>query len=211
MNITVFGATGNIGRLVVEQALDAGHHVTAFTRDAARVTAGHHRLRVVEGDVAAPAASGPAVLDAVQDADAVIVALGAGRKGEVREVGTRAVVDAMKQTGGTRRLVCQSTLGVGSSRPNLNLLWKYVMFGALLRPAYDDHVRQERVVQESGLDWTIVRPSAFAEQSPGPVRQGFGGTESGLRLKVARADVAAFLLAQVEDDTYLRRPVSVSA
>ena len=206
MNITIFGATGTIGRLVVEHALADGHDVTAFTRDAARVTAEHDRLQVVEGCVTDPAAC----LPAVKDADAVVVVLGAGRKGEVREAGTRAVVGAMKQAGG-RRLVCQSTLGVGSSRPNLNLLWKYVMFGALLRPAYADHVRQERVVEESDLDWTVVRPSAFADQSPGPVRHGFGGSERGLRLKIGRADVVAFLLAQVEDQTYLRRAVSVSS
>lgn len=138
------------------------------------------------------------------------VALGAGRKGVVREAATRAVVAAMEQDGGGR-LVCQSTLGVGSSRANLNLVWKYVMFGVLLRPAYADHVRQERVVEDSDLDWTIVRPSAFADQSPGPVRHGFDGAEGGLRLKIARADVAAFGLAQVTDQTSLRRTVSVSA
>lgn len=107
--------------------------------------------------------------------------------------------------------MCQSTLGVGSSRPNLNLWWKYVMFGALLRPAYADHVRQESVMENSDLDWTIVRPSAFADTSAGPVGHGFGGSQTGLRLKNSRADVAAFLLAQVEDGTYLRRAVSVSS
>ncbi len=206
MNITVFGATGSIGRLVVEQALTAGHDVTAFTRDAARVTAERERLSVVQGDVTDPAAS----LLAVKDADAVVVALGNGRKGEVREAGTRGVVTAMQQAGGGR-LVVQSTLGVGSSRANLNWVWKYVMFGALLRAAYADHVRQERVVEESGLDWTIVRPSAFADESPAPVRHGFGPGERGLALKIGRADVAAFLLARAQDRTRLRSAVSVSA
>jgi uncharacterized protein YbjT (DUF2867 family) len=206
MDLTIFGATGTIGRLVVERALADGHTVTAFTRDAARLAAVNDRLRVVEGDVTDPVAC----LPVVKDADAVLLVLGGGRKGEVREAGTRAVVAAMQRAGGGR-LVCQSTLGVGSSRPNLNLWWKYVMFGALLRPAYADHVRQERVVEESGLDWTIVRPSAFVDQSPGPVRHGFGGSESGLRLKIARADVAEFLLAQVEDQAYLHRAVSVSS
>ena len=206
MNITVFGATGTIGRLVVEQALTAGHHVTAFTRDAARVTMSHDRLHVVEGDVTDP----EGCLPAVKGADAVVVALGAGRKGVVREAGTRAVVAAMQEAG-VRRLVCQSTLGVGSSRPNLDLVWKYLMFGLLLRPAYADHVRQEAVVKASDLDWTTVRPSAFTDTSPGPVRDGFGGSERGLRLKIARADVASFVLAQVRDETYLRRAVSLSA
>lgn len=202
----VFGATGSIGDRVVKQALGEGHDVTAFTRDAARVTLEHDRLQTVEGHVTDPGAC----LPVVKDADAVIVTLGAGRKGEVREAGTRAVVEAMQQSGGGR-LVCQSTLGVGSSRPNLSLLWKYVLFGDLLRAVYADHVRQERVVEESDLDWTIVRPSAFADQSPGPVRHGFDGAETGLRLKIARADVAAFLLTQIGDQTYLHQAVSVSA
>ncbi len=206
MNITVFGATGSIGRLVVEQALAAGHDVTAFTREAARVTTAHDRLQVVEGDVTDP----DACLPAVKGADAVVVALGAGRKGVVREAGTRSVVEAMRQAG-VRRLVCQSTLGVGSSRANLDLMWKYVMFGALLRSAYADHVRQEAVVEASDLDWTTVRPSAFVDESPAPVRHGFDGSQRGLTLKIGRDDVAAFVLAQVDDLTYLRRAVSVSS
>lgn len=206
MKITVFGATGTIGRLVVDQGLAAGHEVTAHTRDATRVPTRHERLRVVEGDVTDPAAC----LPAVEGADAVVVAIGAGRKGVVREAGTRAVVEAMRGAG-VRRLVCQSTIGVGSSRPNLDLWWKYVMFGALLRPAYADHVRQERVVEESGLDWTVVRPSAFVDESPGPVRQGFDGSEREVLLKVGRADVAGFLLAQLHDGAYLGRAVALSS
>lgn len=206
MNITIFGATGTIGRLVVAQALERGDAVTAFTRDAAKIGTRHPDLEVIEGDVTDPTACAPAV----KDADAVVIALGAGRKGEVREAGTRAVVSAMERAG-RGRLVCQSTLGVGSSRANLDLVWKYVMFGALLRAAYADHVRQERVVKGSGLDWTIVRPSAFADRSPGPVRHVFDGSEKGLALKIGRADLAAFLLAQTRDDTYRHRAVSLSA
>jgi len=209
MYITVFGATGSIGRLLVDQALVAGHDVTAVTRDAARLTLRHDRLSVVEADPTDPAACGPAV----KDADAVVVALGAGRHGGVREAGTRAVVEAMQEAG-VRRLVCQSTLGVGSSRDNLNLWWRYVMFGALLRPAYADHVRQEEVVRASGLDWTIVRPSAFTDApagSLGPMHQGFDGDARGLKLKIGRDDVAAFLLARAEDRTFLHQAVSISA
>lgn len=206
MRITVFGATGSVGRLVVEQALAQGHEVTAFTRDAARVPDRSDRLRVVEGDVADPTACA----EAVAGTNAVIVTLGDGRTGRVREEGTRAVVAAMRQAG-VRRLVCQTSLGVGASWSNLNPWWKYVMFGALLRRTYADHVRQEAVVRESDTDWTIVRPSAFVAERPGAVRIGFGGSEPGLRLKIARADLAAFLLAQTSDRTCLRRAVAISS
>ena len=208
MNITVFGATGTIGRLVVDQALAAGHDVTAVTRDATRLTQRHDRLSVLEADPTDPAACVPAV----KDADAVIVTLGGGRQGQVREAGTRAVVQAMQEAG-VRRLVCQSTLGVGSSAEHLTFWWRYVMFGALLRKAFADHVAQAAVVEGSGLDWTIVRPSAFTDGpagSLGPVRHGFDGSARGLRLRIRRADVAAFVLAQAEDPTFVHQAVSLS-
>lgn len=206
MHLTVFGATSSTGRLVVERALAAGHTVTAHTRDAGRVTTQHERLRVVAGDVTTVAGARPAL----EGADAAIITLGHGRKGVVREAGTRAVVTAMHETG-VRRLVCQSTLGIGSSRDNLNFFWRVPMFGVLLRQAYADHVRQEEVVSSSGLDWTIVRPSAFTDEDVPGVRHGFGGREPGLTFKVSRGQVADFLVEQASAVDHLQRHVSLSA
>lgn len=206
MNITVFGATSTIGRHVVDQALAQGHHVTAHTRDAARVASSHPSLTVVTGDVADPAQC----LPALERADAVVVTLGAGRKGVVREAGTRAVAEAMTAAG-VRRLVVQSTLGTGSSRGNLTFWWRRVMFGALLRQAYLDHVRQEQVVRGTALDWTIVRPSAFTDHPQAGIRSGFGPDARGLRLKVGRPDVASFLLDVATSGTHVRQAVSLSA
>ncbi|MCK0112858.1 SDR family oxidoreductase [Ornithinimicrobium sp. F0845] len=206
MHLTVFGATGSVGSLVVDRALAAGHTVTAHTRDAAKVRQEHEHLRVVEGDVTDPADCRTALVGA----DAVIITLGNGRHGTVREAGTRAVVEAMHDVG-VRRIICQSTLGVGASRDNLNLLWRYAMFGALLRQAYADHVRQEEVVTSSGLDWTIVRPSAFTDQAVEGVRHGFGTDARGLALKISRGQVADFLVAQLDEDGLLHRHVALSA
>lgn len=195
MRITVFGATGTVGTHVVEQAVRRGHEVTAVTRDAQRVrTAG---VRVVESGLGDRAA----LRAAVAGQDAVVVVLGAGRKGGVRAAGTAAVIEAMRAEGVTR-LVVQSTLGVGDSRGNLNFVWKRLMFGLLLRPAYADHVAQEEQVRASGLDWTVVRPAAFTDGPlTGEYRAGFG-PEVRSSLKVSRADVAHFVLDQLADDTY---------
>ncbi|MBF6203572.1 MULTISPECIES: NAD(P)-dependent oxidoreductase [Nocardia] len=207
MRIAVFGATGTVGRLVVERALQEGHEVTAFTRSAAGVTQRHERLRVVEGDVL----DTHSVQRAVEGQDAVLISLGDGRKGVVRAGGTKAVIDAMNRTG-VKRLICQTTLGVGDSRGNLNFLWKYVMFGLLLRPAYADHVRQEQYVQASDLDWTIVRPSAFTDgPRTGSYRRGFPADERGLALKITRADIADFMIEQLTDTTYLRQAPGISS
>lgn len=206
MNLIIFGATGTVGRHLVTQALAQGHRVTAFARRPAALDLQHPNLTLHAGDVL----DGEAVAAAMPGHDAALVALGAGIKGTVRSVGTRHVVAAMQRYG-VRRLVCETTLGAGDSRGNLTFFWKYVMFGLLLRAAYADHQAQEACVRQSDLDWIIVRPGAFTD---GPVtgvyKHGFPATERNLELKIARADVAHFMLAQLTDDTYLRQAASLS-
>jgi putative NADH-flavin reductase len=208
MKLIIFGATGSVGRHLVSQALSQGHEVTAFARTpgALEIDGADSAPTVVKGDVL----DAGSVEGAVAGHDAVICALGAGRKGGVRSVGTRNIVRAMENTG-VKRLICQSTLGVGDSAGNLNFFWKHVMFGWLLKKAFADHVEQEAYVRESDLDWVIVRPAAFTD---GPVtgeyKHGFASTDEGLTLKISRADVAHFILGQLEDDTYLRRTPGLS-
>lgn len=206
MKLIVFGATGTIGRQVVEQALSQGHEVTAFARDPAGLRPDHRNLARRAGDVLDP----DAVDDAVAGHDAVLIVLGAGRKGAVRAAGTKNVIAAMQRRG-VRRLLCLTTLGAGDSRPVLNFFWKYIMFGLLLRDTYADHQAQEALVMRSGLDWTIVRPGAFTDgPATGAYKHGFSPTERGLKLKVSRADVAGFMLRQLADETYLRRAPGLS-
>lgn len=206
MNIIIFGATGSIGRHLVEQALAQGHLVTAFARNPGAVSRVHENLSVYQGDVL----DADAVADAVQGHDAVLIAIGAGRKGGVRSEGTKNVIDAMRRHG-VKRLVCESTLGAGDSYAVLNFFWKRLMFGLLLRPAFADHQAQEAFIQESDLDWVIVRPAAFTD---GPAtdayKHGFPATEKNLAFKISRADVAGFMLRQLADDTYLRRTPGLS-
>ncbi|WP_040796101.1 NAD(P)-dependent oxidoreductase [Nocardia higoensis] len=205
MRITVLGATGSIGRHLVDRAVDGGHEITALVRDPDRLPA-RPGVTVVAGDATVPVD----VAGAVAGADAVVVALGSGRAAGVREAGTRTAIEAMRDSG-VRRLVCLSTLGAGESRANLNFVWKYVMFGLLLRRAYADHLRQEEVVRASGLDWTLIRPSAYTDGPyTGEYRYGFGSDATGLTLKVSRADVADALLRAVTDDDRIGRAVSVS-
>lgn len=207
MRVVVFGASGSVGRQVVPRALGQGHHITAFTREASRVPPAGDQLTVVTGDVLDPAA----VRKAVAGQDAVVVVLGDGRAGAVRAAGTARVVDAMRELG-VRRLVVQSTLGLGESRANLDLFWRYLMFGLLLRRAYADHERQEEVVRRSGLDWTVVRPSAFTDgPATGTFHRDLRPDERGATLKISRADVAAFVVEQLEDAAYVGRAVAISS
>ncbi len=206
MKLIIFGATGTVGRHLVGQALAQGHRVTAFARKPLALKLDHRDLTRRAGDVL----DRGAVADAVQGHDAVLIALGAGRKGTVRAVGTGHILDAMARSG-VRRLICQSTLGAGDSRALLNFFWKRIMFGLLLRDAYADHEAQEAAVEQCGLDWTVVRPAAFTDgPATGAYKHGFPATEKNLKLKISRADVARFMLGQLTDNTYLRRSPGLS-
>ncbi len=206
MKLIIFGATGSVGKQVVNQALKKGHQVTAFVRDAAKLAVEHENLRIATGN----AMDADSVESAIQGHDAVLVSIGAGRKGTVRSEATRHIIAAMKKLG-IRRLICQSTLGVGSSRGNLNMVWKYIMFGLFLRQAYADHILQEAHVMKSGLDWTIVRPGAFVNgELTGDYRHGFSGSDKTTKLKISRSDVADFMLKQLFDPRYLHKTPGLS-
>ena len=208
MKTIVFGATGTIGALAVKNLLNEGHQVTAFARKPEKLAISHPQLTLVSGD----ALNEKDVARAIEGHDAVIVTLGAGmsRKSMVRSEGTMNVIHGM-QKHGVSRLICQSTLGAHESWDNLNFFWKRIMFGALLRPVFKDHELQEQLVRASGLDWTIVRPGAFADgPATGAYKEAFGPSERNLSLKIARADIAAFLARQLKDLRYARRAVAIS-
>jgi putative NADH-flavin reductase len=207
MKIIVFGATGSVGRQLVEQALQAGHTVTAFTRNGEKLKdLAHAQLCVVEGDVL----RAEQVREGVRGHDAVFCALGAGRKGNVRALGTKNILAAMKEEG-VSRFICQTTLGAGDSRGNLNFFWKNIMFGWLLKEAYIDHEQQEKFILQSPLDWTVVRPAAFTNgRRTGSYQHGFSALQKRLKLKISRADVADFMLRQLGNGEYRRKAVGLS-
>lgn len=199
--IIIFGATGTIGQQLVEQATQSKNTVTAFVRNPKKLQKAENSLKIHEGDVLNYAN----VLSAVKGQDVVIVALGAGRQGKVRSVGTKNIIEAMKDAG-VKRLICQSTLGTGDSNQTLNFFWKNIMFGWFLKEAFLDHEEQERLVRDSGLAYTIVRPGAFTNGPlTGDYTHGAVKDDMKLKLKVSREDVASFILNQMDSDQYLNQ------
>ena len=209
MRVIVFGATGSIGHLTVQELLKEGHEVTAFARNPQKLSFTNPKLSLIAGD----ALDGKDVLAAVKDHDAVVITLGSGmsRRSIIRSKGTKNVIRAM-HAHSIRRLICQSTLGAGESWFNLNFWWKRVMFGVLLAPVFRDHELQEQLVELSGLDWTIVRPAAFTNDATNrPVIEDVPISANGLDLKVSRYDLARFLTRQIVDPSYLGRAVGLSS
>jgi uncharacterized protein YbjT (DUF2867 family) len=203
VKVLVVGATGGSGRAAVEALADRGHEVTAFARRASTAFERRPGVRPVDGD----ATVAEDVDRAVRGQDAVVVTLGisehplrvrllgsAGTPLEVRSRGTAAVVAAMAGHG-VRRLVVQSSYGVGETRDRLPLSSRLV-FALLLRPQIADHERQEQFVRGSGLDWTLVQPVYLTDGDQPAAVSGTGDTEG---TRVSRRAVGRVLadLAEV--------------
>ena len=207
MKLLIFGATGGTGRQLVEQALGQGHAVTAFARNPARLDIKHANLSVAQGDVLDFAS----VVPAMQGQEAVLAVLGTPARKErtVRSEGTRNIVRAMEQVG-VRRLISQSTVGIGDSQEMLPFRYKYILVPLLLRDAFAEHERQEHHIRQSQLEWTIVRPGALTNGNhTGVYQHGLAVTDR-IKVKVSRADAADFILKQLPDETYVRRTPWVS-
>ena len=197
----MLGATGRTGRLVVEQALAAGHTVTALVRSPEKLAVRNPNLHVVAGQATDPSA----VARALDGADALISTLGGG--GSVITDSTRAIVEAAHKAG-VSRVVLLSSFVVERDRFNpVTRLLTGVAMGSMIK----DKSAGENALRESNLDWTIVYASVLTD-GPG------GGevavlTERGrwsLSHRIARAAVAAWLLQAATNRETSRRTVSIT-
>jgi putative NADH-flavin reductase len=212
MKIIIFGATGKTGRELVRQALEAGHEVTAFVRDPARLDAHHPRLEVVVGQVMSDQA---AVASAVKGQDAVITALGTEQTirgmrspGLVAQA-MPAIIQAMTDAG-VDRLVMLSAFGVGGSRREAPVFLR-LMYGLFLGRVFADKAVGERLLRDSALDWTLVYPVLLTD---GPQTGGYRADlqlQPGRPWRISRGDVADFMLSQLQDRTYSRQVAVVTA
>jgi putative NADH-flavin reductase len=208
MKLTIFGATGRTGRPLVEQALEQGHEVTALARDRSKLGVRHGRLAVVEGDVMDLAA----VDRAVAGAEAVLSVIGRRKDSPegMQTAATENIVAAMKKHG-VKRLVSLTGAGVRDPRDEPKLFDRAItaLLKLLQREVLEDAEGHARVIEKSGLDWIIVRGPMLNEgEKKGTYRVGYVGKNSGT--KISRADVAGFMLRQVEDDAHLRQKPMIS-
>jgi hypothetical protein len=210
MDVTVFGATGKIGHLVVEQLLEAGHHVRALVRSPGKLTIEDDHLEVIVAELD----DAPAIRKAVDGADAVISSLGPAidpflRSGPLTEA-TRTIVAAMHESG-VRRLIALATVSVPDPRDRPGLIDRLVPVGiGLLIPGALREIQGiSEVVTTSELDWTLARITAPIDiPANGTLRAGFLG--GGVGAPMARTDVAAFLVDQLTDDRFVGASPAIS-
>lgn len=211
MNVTVFGATGHIGREAVHQLLDADHQVVAYVRTPSKLRESHPHLTVRTGELA----DVTAVRDAVRGSQAVISALGPLLKpfghGTPLTDGTRSILSAMRAEG-TTRFIGLATPSIPDSRDKPH--WKHKALPAMATLFFPNALREVRgmsaLITGSGLDWTIARITNPANKpATGTVRAGFLGHDP-IGSTMSRADIAAFLVGQLTDTTFHRSSPAIS-
>ncbi|TAM18293.1 MAG: SDR family oxidoreductase [Rhodanobacter sp.] len=199
MKVLVLGATGGTGRLIVRDAVAKGHSVVALVRSIAN--ADLPGADVIEGD----ARNEATIARALDGCDAVVSTLGTGvgrRKVDLLTVATRAMIAAMTHSS-VRRLVCVSALGVGDSRGHGGFVFDRLFQPLLLSEAYKDKERQEAAIRASQLDWVLVRPARLTDDPARGSARAITDLAHVNGGKIARADVARFVVDQLTTDTYL--------
>jgi uncharacterized protein YbjT (DUF2867 family) len=213
MKVLIIGATGQIGRLTIREALNLGHEVTAVGRSVERIKP-EKGLQIVKADVQ----DANSILNVVAGHDVVVLTFGAMKDfktlllgTQVCEVGTKNVVAAMKHHG-IRRLVAMTSIGAGDSSGHGSWVFRNIIKPVLLGRIIKDRTAQEEWVRTSGLpEWVIVRPAVLNDNERSTQLRTFtafdGQSEPST---IARASVAAFLAKAIADRTYDGRSVLIT-
>lgn len=203
--VLIIGATGRTGLRLVEESLVRGHTVTVLARRPEALRTLRERVTVVQGDVLDLA---PVTL-AVTGAEAVLCALGPHRESppNLCSQATSLLLSAMEAQG-VRRLVCITGAMIGHSEERLG--WLYKVMRHAFRDTLEDRQLQEKLILGSALDWTLVRPPRL---SNGPARDIWRAGEDvriGTLAHIGRADLARFMVQQLESPAFIRRAVTVA-
>jgi len=203
MNILIIGATRGIGFQLLEQALMAGHTVTALVRDLEKLGKENERLNAIKGDILDLAS----VQHAMTGQDAVCSCIGVKptrKPVTVFSLGSKNVLQAMAQSG-VKKLISVTGIGVGDSRGHGGFLYDKIFQPLLLKTIYEDKDREEAGIRASEVDWIVVRPG-FLTNGPmlGQYRvlTDLAGIKAG---KISRADVAHFILVELVYQSYLKQ------
>ena len=208
MKLCIIGGTGGTGRELIKQSLEIGHNVTVLVRNLEKLKISHPNLNIVRGNVL----DSNSLDGAFAGRDAVISALGHKRffiKTSILSMGTENMIKSIKKCS-IKRFICITSLGINDTRFKLGLYYTFFVIPIILLFYFLDKEKQERLVAKSGLDWTIVRPGQLTNgRKRAKYRHGSGLGSYILTKMISRADVAHFILQELETNKYIRRKPTI--
>lgn len=208
MNIIVFGASGGVGRCLVERALSEGHKVTAAVRSPESVDAAQEGFRVLSCDVR----DAESVACGIAEQDAVFCTVGADTRGrtDLYSTAARNIVRGMRLQR-VRRLIFLSNFGVlGETATDIRGVALLFLAKRVLRHTLDDHRQALDIIQEHVPEWIAVRPLPLTNGVP---TRRYRIAVDGIPAQgthIARADVAHFMLRQAMDQAYLCKAPAIA-
>jgi len=209
MKVLVIGGTRGTGREVVAAAHAAGHVLTLLARNAERISLPVTGVRVVAGD----AGDADDIERAVAGQDAVVWTAGVGptrRPVHLFSRSTQFLLAAMAKHG-VRRLVCVTGIGAGDSRGHGGFFYDRILQLLFMKTIYEDKDRQEALLRASDVDWTIVRPGFLTNGPATGLLRALTDLEGVTAGKVARADVAAFIVENLETSDFRKTAVLLTS
>ena len=205
--LSIFGISGRTGRELVTVASLNGWEVRGLVRPTSLFEDGTGHCRIVRGNFDEP----DRIVETIADSEAVCCLI--GPRPPYTDVfcatATAAIIAAMKQTG-CRRLICQTGAMIGQA-PNRSrpMEWAARTFARWHPEAARDREEQERLIESSGLDWTIVKPPRLTDSTPRDQVEASSFLQIGLLSKISRADLAAFILDEVQNSRFVRQRIFV--
>ena len=208
MNIIVFGATGSSGKQIVQQALKAGHIVTAIARNPDDITISHNNLIIIKADVL----NQETFSNAMQNQNAVLSALGSRNRKPTKlfSEGMQNISIAMNKHS-IRRVICISASAIETS-PKLNFFIKTAtkILQRIFKNPYNDMLRMEQLLKQSNLDWTIIRPPRLTNSA---ITKNYRfAINDWLKdcTRISRADLAHFMLQHINDKKTYQSTIEVA-
>lgn len=189
--------------MAVRYALQSGHRVTAYVCNARKITEANENLTIIQGDIC----DEQKMIKALAGQDAVVWCVGIPMKKSYQKIesleGHKTLIKAM-EANRVKRLVDWGTPSVHFSKDKKSLITVVpgIIAGIVFTQAKKEMVAIAKVLQESNLDWTLVRFMAPQDTCyTGNVKVGFGDTK--MKFSISREDIGAFMIKMLDSDTYI--------
>lgn len=203
--IFLIGGTGGTGLCFLQQALDAGHSVTLYARNPAKCTIQHASLNVVKGELT----NVEAMQRGLEGCDISVFTAGVMSKKPTTVI-SDGVKNALTATeaAGVKRFIAVTSLGLGDTWKQALWSFRKVIVPLFIKGSFADKQLEEEYIMKSNLDWTIIRPARLLDKAPS--RNYRFGLDPTIQGRVARDDVAHFMMTQLDDDTFIRKTPGIA-
>jgi len=209
MKICILGATGGTGRALIQEALTLNHDISVLARTPADLDQFKNRIHIHQGDVLDPEALDKCIMgrEAILSALGVRGTLLGGRRNiSLYSRSIQNIINAM-QKHAIKRFIGVTMSGAETlpGEPSIMPIFRFLLKGYM-----KDILRMEALLEQTRLDWTIIRPANLTDSEKTGVYRTWTDRYPPKVFKISRADVAGFMLNCLKDETTIRKKIGIA-